>query len=152
MLGVVEESQEIVVRESKDARGRAWGVQCNRIKRDGRRCGAFAIRGGTVCHKHGGQLPVVRAAANARVLALVPLAVRRLELILNDPATKPADALRAIKLVLRLNHVSDTLPQRTKGRLSSAQRALESGTPKSELDDEISALIASVSKPRELEA
>jgi hypothetical protein len=33
----------------------------------GKRCGAYAIRGGTVCMRHGGCLPQVRAKANQRL-------------------------------------------------------------------------------------
>lgn len=41
--------------------------RCTAKKRDGTPCKMWAIRGGTVCRCHGGQLPVVRAAAARRV-------------------------------------------------------------------------------------
>jgi hypothetical protein len=43
-------------------------VKCIGKRRDGSACGAYAIRGGTVCRAHGGQLPRVRAKAEANLL------------------------------------------------------------------------------------
>jgi hypothetical protein len=41
--------------------------QCTGHKRDGSRCRLSAIHGATVCHKHGGSAPQVKAAAARRV-------------------------------------------------------------------------------------
>ena len=53
-------------------RTRDWprAQQCSRIKDDGQRCRRRALRGGRVCYVHGGQLPSVRAAAEAEVTEL----------------------------------------------------------------------------------
>lgn len=41
-------------------------VQCTANRRDGHRCEAWSMAGATVCLKHGGHLPNVKAAAEAR--------------------------------------------------------------------------------------
>lgn len=53
-------------------RTRDWprAQQCSRTKDDGQRCRRRALRGGRVCYVHGGQLPSVRAAAEAEVTEL----------------------------------------------------------------------------------
>ncbi len=53
-------------------RTRDWprAQQCGRTKEDGARCRRRALRGGRVCYVHGGQLPSVRAAAEAEVTEL----------------------------------------------------------------------------------
>lgn len=45
--------------------------QCTYVKRNGERCKLAPITGGTVCASHGGNGPQVRAAAEARLLAMV---------------------------------------------------------------------------------
>lgn len=130
---------------SIDKRGRAWGVQCQSPRHDGQPCTRWAIRGGTVCAKHGGQLPVVRAAANARLRTLAELAVDSLSELATSPQVDAGVRLRAVKLILRLNRISDTLPERQRGRQSATHRALEAGpTVRGELDGEIDALLAQV--------
>jgi hypothetical protein len=47
-----------------------WAQPCSAHRRDGMPCGAYAIRGGTVCRMHGGAAPQVRAAASGRMLEL----------------------------------------------------------------------------------
>jgi hypothetical protein len=53
-------------------RTRDWprAQQCSRTKDDDQRCRRRALRGGRVCYVHGGQLPSVRAAAEAEVTEL----------------------------------------------------------------------------------
>jgi hypothetical protein len=41
--------------------------RCRARRRDGKRCRAWAIRGGYVCRMHGGAAPQVRAKARARL-------------------------------------------------------------------------------------
>lgn len=89
---------------SCDKRGRAWGVQCSRIKRDGARCRRFAIAGGFQCPVHGGQLPNVRRAATERLARLAPPAVLALEELLSE-STAPDVRLRTVRYVLRLTAV-----------------------------------------------
>jgi hypothetical protein len=129
-------AQEVQTLRSVDARDRAWGVQCTRIKPDGTRCRKWSIKGGWVCWKHGGQLPVVRAAARARVEALAPEAVRTLQQLL-EPDVKPEVRLRAAAKVLRLCGItaSGTEGARSKRAL---QRADE---PRPSADPEIEALL-----------
>lgn len=64
----------------------------------GVRCGNPAIRGGTVCLKHGGAAPQVRAAARLRLATLVEPALGRLARILATGNDR--DAIRAIENVL----------------------------------------------------
>ncbi len=58
--------------------------QCKATNRTGKRCGSPAIQGGTVCRLHGGSAPQVRAAANARLQALVLPSIARIEKIIKD--------------------------------------------------------------------
>lgn len=44
-----------------------WAKGCRATRRDGTPCGAYAIRGGTVCRMHGGAAPQVKAAAARRL-------------------------------------------------------------------------------------
>jgi len=44
-----------------------WAVSCKATRRDGTPCGAYAIRGGTVCRMHGGAAPQVKEAAARRL-------------------------------------------------------------------------------------
>lgn len=59
-------------------------MQCNATNRAGKQCGGKAIIGATVCRLHGGNAPQVRAAALARIQALVPTALGRYEKILKS--------------------------------------------------------------------
>lgn len=135
--------------QSRDHRCRSLGVQCSRIKRDGARCRQWAIKGGTVCYRHGGQLPVVRAAANARLRGLLPQALAVLEASLEFEDVPDKISLRASAQVLRLNGITDTAPRRKRGRMSSTQRELERGDAAT--DVEIERLIAQAARQPALE-
>jgi len=81
------------------------GQKCQAKRRDGEPCTRWAVRGGPVCPTHGGNLPVVRDAAERRVeearksvLNLLPKAVERLEGLLD--ADGEAARLAAVKEVL----------------------------------------------------
>ena len=63
--------------------------------RTGERCGAPAIKGGTVCRMHGGALPQVKKKAKERLLELVDPALAVLHKILTDPNTEDAVKVRA---------------------------------------------------------
>ncbi len=71
---------------------RVWKVKCSgHRKRDGQPCENWAIRGGTVCAKHGGRAPQVKVAARRR---LAERAVRRtLTDVEVEPLGDPVDAL-----------------------------------------------------------
>jgi hypothetical protein len=43
-----------------------WAVPCSAHRKNGLPCSAFAVTGGTVCVKHGGATPQVKAAAARR--------------------------------------------------------------------------------------
>lgn len=45
--------------------------RCTAHRSDGKRCNAYAIRGGTICRVHGGSAPQVRAKARERLLGAV---------------------------------------------------------------------------------
>lgn len=129
----------------RDAKGRAWGVQCSRIRPNGERCLRYAIRGGTCCYKHGGQLKVVRAAAQARIAALAPAAVEVVAQSL-DPDVPHAVRLRAARLILTWNGFS-AMGVRTPGTRRSLQepRAERNSLDQAdadEIDSQIAELLA----------
>ena len=76
------------------------GRRCRAHTSDGRPCGRFAIRGGTVCPMHGGSAPAVRRAAALRLAELVQPALAVVARLLADPATPPGVKLRAAETVL----------------------------------------------------
>ena len=53
-------------------------------KRSGERCGRAAIRGGSVCHFHGGKSPVAIAKAEDRLKSLVHPAITALASLIAD--------------------------------------------------------------------
>lgn len=63
-------STELVIPAGVRTRDWPRAQQCSRIKDDGQRCRRRALRGGRVCYVHGGQLPSIRAAAEAEVSEL----------------------------------------------------------------------------------
>ena len=81
-------------------------VQCTTIKKDGQRCRRFSIRGATVCHRHGGNLPGVQEraaaiieAARMRLVSSADDAIDTLEDLLK-PGTAEAVRLKAATEVL----------------------------------------------------
>ena len=82
-------------------------VTCSAIKRNGKPCGLPPIRGGTVCHKHGGSAPQVRAAANRRLIEMVIPAMKELHKIINREDVADADKLKAISMVLNRTGYSE---------------------------------------------
>lgn len=121
-----------------------WGHKCGFQRANGTYCERWAIKGGYCCPKHGGQLPVVRAAAKARLRSLVPLALDVMEDVLrstDDP--KELARVRVARDVLRLNGITSTEPSRRRGR--PAKAALPA--PAEDTDAEIEALLAAVTKP-----
>jgi hypothetical protein len=102
-------------------------VLCVGHNRAGRPCQLAPIRGGTVCHKHGGSAPQVRAKANERLKALVHPAIDRLvSTIAADPILLMVDGK-----VVKHKHgplkgtpvVLDTVPAAV--ALSAARDALD---------------------------
>lgn len=81
-------------------------VKCTATKRDGNPCGAWSVAGVTVCLKHGGNLPNVKKAAEARKEAA------RLKLI--DMAEEAAEVIEYLMVYgtqeqIRLNAAKDVL-------------------------------------------
>ena len=75
--------------------------QCTaKAKGTGQRCRQRPIRGGTVCHKHGGSAPQVKAAAARRLAVLVDPAIGVLDALLRAVDEHPAQALGAAKDIL----------------------------------------------------
>lgn len=75
--------------------------QCTaKAKSTGKRCEQSAIRGGTVCWKHGGAAPQVKAAAERRLATLVDPAINALAKILAGDAQTASDLIRAAQIVL----------------------------------------------------
>lgn len=72
--------------------------QCTAHNRLGDRCKNPPIRGGTVCHMHGGKTPLARKAAKERLLAMVEPAFQVLrEALASEDET---NAIRAAKIIL----------------------------------------------------
>jgi hypothetical protein len=73
-------------------------------QRNQRRCGAYAIKGSTVCRVHGGAITRVKEAAarryQSRLEAVVDPAIDRLEKIITSPESADADAVRAAEAIL----------------------------------------------------
>lgn len=82
-------------------------VTCKATKRNGKPCGLPPIKGGTVCHKHGGSAPQVRAAANRRLIEMVLPAMKELHKIIDRDDVADADKLRAIQMVLNRTGYSE---------------------------------------------
>src|SRR6266702_8272162 len=68
-------------------------------QRQGRRCGRYAIKGGSVCPIHGGSLPSVKAKAMRKLEELVEQAINEAEKLLIDPLLEPADKIKTIDTV-----------------------------------------------------
>src|SRR4051812_24427959 len=73
--------------------------RCHAHKTNGDECPNWAIRGGTVCHVHGGRAPQVRMAARERLAAMVDPALIELRRLV-DAADSDSVKLAAIKDVL----------------------------------------------------
>lgn len=59
--------------------------QCTaKAKGTGKRCGRYAIAGGTVCITHGGSAPQVKRKAKLRLLELVDPAITKLQQIMES--------------------------------------------------------------------
>lgn len=68
-------------------------------KQSGKRCGRWAIPGGTVCPMHGGKAPQVAAKAEQRLSELVPPAIAALQELI-AVATPDIARLKAVEAVL----------------------------------------------------
>lgn len=73
--------------------------KCKATNRQGKRCGKYAIPGGTVCRMHGGAAPQVKNAAEARLRALEFPAIERMAKLINQEEF-PSVAFQASKDVL----------------------------------------------------
>jgi hypothetical protein len=80
--------------ENESALGRR---QCSRIMKTGERCKKSPILGGTICSKHGGRAPHIKAAAKARLENAADRLARQLLGMIDDPKMAPAIKLAALK-------------------------------------------------------
>lgn len=87
-------------RKAKRENGDPVTRPCSARRTNGEPCKNSAIRGGTVCARHGGSAPQVRAKANQRLIEMVLPAMRELRKIIDSPDTADADKLKAINMVL----------------------------------------------------
>ena len=128
------------------SKGRGWGVQCKHIKRSGNRCNNWAIQGAFVCYKHGGQLPVVRQAAEARKMVLANLAISVIQDLI-EHAEDEGTRLRAAKYAIRFAEIEPGRIRTPRHGKVRETRAIEA--PKSDTDTQIDAILSSL---REIEA
>lgn len=121
-------------------------VRCTVIKKDGKRCGRWSLRGATVCYAHGGRLNNVKEHADAvvegarmRIIGLADLAIDQLEdLVQNGTAEKiRLDAARDlldranVKGAIDINvevQQTESAADRMKARLQEAAKRLETKT------------------------
>lgn len=99
-----------------------------------------------MCRFHGGASPATRAAADRRIAHLQPKALRALEEVLtgNDNVAR----LRAAKYVIKLLGITPANVWKD----AKEQLAIEAGgTPSVPVEDEIEALISSLSGTQALE-
>jgi hypothetical protein len=94
-------------RKAKRESGEPVARPCSARRTNGEPCKNSAIRGGTVCARHGGSAPQVRAKANQRLIEMVLPAMKELHKILNKPETADADKLKAIQMVLNRTGYSE---------------------------------------------
>lgn len=89
------------------------GGRCSATARGtGERCRRQAMRGATVCYVHGGQLPVVKAAAKRRLDAeKAQKVLDRIDLSNAEPVTDPVAELAAI--AGKATHLVDVLNAQT---------------------------------------
>jgi hypothetical protein len=123
----------------KRSQGRGVGIQCSATsKQTGNRCRRFTGHPGlSVCRFHGGASPVVRAAADRRVAALVPLAIQAIKEILEDPNS--SKRLAAARSIVRLAGID----ARTVWEDSDVKLAIEAGGSGKSADEQIEELLAS---------
>lgn len=136
------------LRPFKGSQGRGVGVQCSATsKQTGNRCRRFTGHAGlAVCRFHGGNRPVVRAAADRRLAALGQPALVALRDILENSSDNVA-RLRAAKYVIRQIGI-------TPANLwidDVEQLAIESGGVPQGVDNEIEALVRSLGDTQALE-
>lgn len=90
------------------------GVKCSARTSAGNPCQKWAIRGGTVCVKHGGAAPQVKRRASLRLIELVDPAIATLARVMASSTAKDSDRIRAAENILdragvpRKVDVSDT--------------------------------------------
>jgi hypothetical protein len=76
-------------------------MKCTGHKSNGEICGAWAIKGGSVCRVHGGSAPQVKDAARMRLLALVDPALAAMARELKRKTKAPnAAAIQAARDIL----------------------------------------------------
>lgn len=73
---------------------------CQQNRRNGEPCKNFALKGATVCKKHGGQLPGVKAAALRRIEAASKSAANVMVEIAENPKIHPQWRINAAKDIL----------------------------------------------------
>lgn len=96
----------------KRRRQKAWDSglvprYCAAKKKDGTSCGLAPIRGGVVCHKHGGSAPQVRRKAGERLLMAGDTAIAYLVRVLEDQSMEPALRVKvALEIASRTGFVA----------------------------------------------
>lgn len=105
------------------------GRQCHaRSKRSQTQCKRPAIRGGTVCHIHGGASPQVQRAAADRIRDLVDPSLNRIQKTIADD-DNPALALAAARDILDRAGLKPTEKIQTTGDSTIRVEYADAATP-----------------------
>jgi hypothetical protein len=126
-------STELVIPGGVRTRDWPRAQQCSATKDDDQRCRRRALRGGRVCYVHGGQLPSVRAAAEAEVSEL---------------------RTRALSIADRaLDVVEDALEDKDPNvRLRASAQLLDRVLPRQQPGASVNVLVAEVAPPVQVSA
>lgn len=117
-----------------------WKVQCSRVKRDGTRCRKWAMKGGTLCQKHGGSAKHIRLKAESRLEELKNHILTQLTLPALDTVVS---LLNAEDEKVRLKAAQDILDRAGLAPVRTQHNVNENTTHHvAHLDDEISQLFA----------
>jgi hypothetical protein len=90
-------SKEVQVTHARGLDRKEHGTLCTATRRDGEPCTNYAIKGATVCRKHGGGAPQVRRAAQVRNIMAADLLMAELLKIALDTKQTTRDRLVAIR-------------------------------------------------------
>lgn len=134
----IHESRPWEVRREDDGRlrERVPGADnmCQQVRRNGEPCKNFAIKGATVCRKHGGSLPSVKAAALRRIEATSLKAADTMIEIAMNKKVHPMHRITAAKDILDRSKIGTT--KDVSVEVKGFEDLIKSGALLVDLDDE----------------